>query len=459
MREQILNCLGTLTRTVEGTKGFCQFYSGDKRLWEAAESLYLALLDAVQDILAWLDDSAWRRTFSALFKQENYSKPFEEKIKTAVETRVKEFHEQLEHCQHGRIQKIHIGVDGMLKSVHDLQDEVQKSEAVRQKNHEDIRQSLAVLCQYQEYVFDWQLKTHEYLQEAIGQLARKNHDPTIILTLRQPMITAAALLALLQVEPDQPGEDSRLAVSYGQTLRPERQDRAASLLHHARFQAWLKTGFCEILIVNGKDTQSVSATLSPLTYVIALLRQTLISTQTAIPLLCICGRHASPDDPLESAEGALRLLTHQLLLYLGDAADLAWLDWHSIEAIRSGNIQYLCELFRSLIVSLVMTTNQPCTVVCLIEGVSFLETSARLPGLEILVAFLQQLVLDINGLGGFLVFKVLLTYPYMSRYAQDWFPPEAILTMGEEVGGDRQGFNSARLATVSESLVLGRASP
>ena len=67
------------------------------------------------------------------------------------------------------------------------------------------------------------------------------------------------------------------------------------------------------------------------------------------------------------------------------------------------------------------------------DGLSFLETTARKPGLEILIAFLQQLILDINELGGLLVFKVLLTYPYMSNYANDWFPPEAILNMAKRV--------------------------
>jgi hypothetical protein len=89
------------------------------------------------------------------------------------------------------------------------------------------------------------------------------------------------------------------------------------------------------------------------------------------------------------------------------------------------------------------------------DGVSFLETTARKPGLEILIAFLQQLILDINELGGLLVFKVLLTYPYMSNYAHDWFPPEAILNMGEESSGDLQGYNSVRLSSASENLILG----
>lgn len=453
MREQILDCLGTLTRTVEGTKGFQQLYSGDNRLWETAESLYVALLDAVQDILAWLDEGAWRRTFSALFKQENYSKPLGDKIKTAVETKVMEFHEQLEYCQHERIQLIHIGVDGIARSVDSLQASIQKEQAVQQGHQEMMTQLLMSMLQGQLHTYEYQRKSQQAWQEALDRLAQRNYDQLILLTRTRSAISPWNLLSLLQVNTGVLEDDLRLAVQYGQTLSAERQARAASILQHSRFQSWLQSGRCEILVVNGKDPQSESATISPLTYVVGLLARALTSTQTALPLVCICGSHASPDDPLEGAEGVLRLLIYQLLAYLGDHADLSLLDYNFIEAIKAGDIRYLRELFRSLLVSVVVTINEPCTIMCLVDGLSFLETDARKPKLETLIAFLQHLVLDITDLGGFLVFKVLLAYPYMSQYAQEWFPSEAILTMSEDAGGDRQGYNLARMSTVSENIL------
>ncbi|GAB7358210.1 hypothetical protein MBLNU230_g0362t1 [Neophaeotheca triangularis] len=451
VREQILDCLGALTRTVDGTKAFQELYIGDKRLWETAESLYIALLDAVQDILAWLDESAWRRTLGALFKQENYSKPLEDKIKTAVETKVQEFHDQLAYCQHKRIRLIHIGVDGIARNINSVQASIQKGQTVQQEHHEELIHFLVSMLKGQFYTFEWQRKSQQALREAVDRLAQRDYDQTILVTRRPPTISFRDLLSLLQVNQTIVQDDLRLAIQDGQMLSPERQARAASLFQHARFQSWLQSGRCEILVVNGKDPQSQSATMSPLTYVVGLLAQTLWSTQTAVPLVCISGRHASPDDPLDGAEGVLRLLIYQLLFYAGESLDLSPLDYNFIEAIEAGDIRYLRELFRLLVVSVVVTINKPCTIVCLVDGLSFLETDARRPKLEILVAFLQQLVLDITDLGGFLVFKVLLAYPYMSQYAQEWFLPEAILTMSEDAGGDRQGYNLARMSMVSKS--------
>lgn len=454
MRGQVLSCLGTLTKTVEGTKSYQKLYSGNKELWEAAEGLYIALLDAVQDILAWFDDGAWLRTVKALFKQENYSKPLEEKIKNAVETRVQEFREQLELCQHKKIEKIHIGVDGIAQSIDDLQNDLQKMKVTQQRQHEETVGYFVTMLQGQAYTYDWHLKSANEQRQAFDQLTRRIYDPI----RRSPMISSSQLLSLLQVQPSVPENDLHGGIQYGQTLSLEEQSRAASLLQTAKFQSWLKSGRCEILVVNGKDTRSQSATMSSLTYVVGLLGWTLTGTQKGVPLICVCGRHASPDDPLEGAAGVLRLLVYQLLAYIGDSADLSLLDYNFIEAVKSGDIRYLRELFRSLIVSVVSVGGAPSTIVCLVDGVSFLETTARKPGLELLVAFLQQLVLDINELGGLLVFKVLLTYPYMSSYAHDWFPREAILTMGQDINGDGQGYNSVRLSSVSENLLLGSPS-
>ena len=453
MREQILNCLGTLTCTVEGTKGFQQLYAGDKKLWESAESLYLALLDAVQDILAWLDDSAWRRTLGALFKQENYCRPLEDKIKTDVEARVKEFHEQLEYCQHERIQLIHFGVDGIARSVDNLQHDHQKAQAVQQAHYEELTKLLMSMLQDQLYAHDWQLKSRQAWQDAVDRLTQRNYDQTILVACRFPMISHSDLKGLLRVHASVLEDDLLFAVQCGSTLSPERQSRAVTLFQHARFRSWLQTGGCDILVVNGNDRQSVlSSSTSPLTYAVGLLTQTLVSTHAAVPLVCICGRYASPDNALEGSEGVMRLLIYQLLARLGDSADLSSLDYNCIEAIKAGDIRYLRELFRSLLVSLLVTINKPCTVMCLVDGLSFLDTTARRPGLEILVAFLQQLVLDISDLGGFLVFKVLLIHPRISEYAYEWFPPEAILTVSEDASEDRHGYDLARMSTVSSDL-------
>lgn len=461
MREQILNCFGSLTRIVEETKEYQKYYTGNKRLWDAAESLYIALLEAVQDALAWLDEGAWRRTLHSLFKQGNYGKPLEEKIKFAVDTKVKEFHDQLALCQHQKIEEIRIGVDGVLHSVERLGDKIEDSE---RKQREEIRRAqervtevFVAECQGLRRDLDWHFANMPNLgamRDSLSQLVPGRYPGSVLAAVtRPPAISVAGLMSLLQVHENVPYEDSVRAMQYGQSLSPARQARAASLTRHPRFHSWFRGARSDILVVNGKDAESQMTTMSALTYLVGKLGQTLLATNTAMLLMCICGQHAAPRNPLEGAEGVLRLLIYQLLSYLGDSADLTALDYNFIEAVRAGDVTHLLKLFQSLVFSVGFSSNGPCALVCLVEGVSFLETSARRPALEGLVATLQQLVLDVNAFGGYLVFKVLLTFPNVSRYAKEWFPPEAILNMSDEIDHDGLGYDSVRLATISESLV------
>lgn len=422
----------------------------------------MALLVAVQDALAWLDESAWRRTLYSILKQDNYSKPLEEKIKLAVDTRVKEFHEQLEYCQHERIQQIHIGVDGVARSIEELRDEVKASDRRHQEEiqraQEHVTQVLVSECQGLRRDIDWHFATMQdptSVRDSLGQLAQGRYLGAMLATVaRPPVISAAGLMGLLQVNESITFEDSGRAVQHGQTMSPGRQARAASLLRHPRFHSWFRGARSDILVVDGKDTESQSSTMSALTYIIGKLSHTLLATQTAMSLLCICGLHASPGSPLEGAEGVLRMLIYQLLSYLGDRADLTMLDYNFIESVKAGDIGYLLQLFQSLVLSAGFSLKGPCAVVCLLDGVSFLETSARRPGLERLVATLQQLVLDVNAFGGYLIVKVLLTFPNVSRFARDWFTSESILNLGEEIDHDGHGYDLARLTTISEGVVV-----
>lgn len=55
IREIVTGCLGSLTSTVEYTKGFMKLYTGDRELWDLAEDLYISLLDSTEAMLIWLE--------------------------------------------------------------------------------------------------------------------------------------------------------------------------------------------------------------------------------------------------------------------------------------------------------------------------------------------------------------------------------------------------------------------
>ncbi|KAK6440343.1 hypothetical protein LTR95_003424 [Oleoguttula sp. CCFEE 5521] len=453
IREKILDCLGALTRTVEGTKKMHDLYYGDRELWQAAEDLYIALLDAVEDMVAWLDEKAWRRVMGALFKQNNYANPLMEKIKLAVETKAKAFHEHLEFCQHRRIQKIDIGVDRIIRDVEDF-----RQENARQSD--DIKQYTWELCRDLFRSIEWNSANRHVLQlQSVQDFMLQQQAQSMQAVARAPMISVAQLQGCLRVPDDTQVTDLELAVQYGQAMAPKQQGRAAVLLQNVAFQTWFSSGKSDILVVQGKSGSDVHASMSPLTYFTGLFATMLDRSQTAIPLIYISGRHSTPDDPLEGAEGMMRMLVSQLLARFGDAIDLPDTNYEFIEATKAGDIRYLCELFRLIIMAIVNYSTSPFAVVCLVDGLSLLETGARRPSLEYAIRSLQRLVDDASVFSGVLVMKVMLLYSHVSQYAWEWFPKSAILTLGDDAGGDGHGYNATRLAAISESAMQGALTP
>ncbi|OQO11507.1 hypothetical protein B0A48_03234 [Cryoendolithus antarcticus] len=453
IREKILDCLSALTRTVEGTQKMHDLYYGDRELWQAAEDLYIALLDAVESMIAWLDEKAWRRVMGAMFKQANYARPLEEKIKLAVETKAKAFHEHLEYCQHRRIQKIDIGVDRIIRDVADAKQDIARSQA-------DLKQAFAELCnanfqQLQWSLANWSILQSQSLQNFMQQQQAQN-KPT---PARGPMISVEELLGCLRVADGNSATDLDHAVRYGQSISPGQQARAALLLQNAHFQTWFRSAESAILVVQGRCRSDVRATQSPLTYFTGLFATMLDRSQTAVPLTYIGGKHSTPGDPMEGAEGMMRMLVSQLLLRFGDAIELPDMNYLFIEATKAGDIRYLCELFRSIIIAIVQSASTPVAIVCLLDGLSLLETGGRRSSFESAVRCLQRIVNEASAFSGMLILKIVLLYPHVSQYAWEWFPRSAILTLGDEAGGDGHGYNSARLAAISESAMQGALTP
>nr|OQO18393.1 hypothetical protein B0A51_13724 [Rachicladosporium sp. CCFEE 5018] len=242
-------------------------------------------------------------------------------------------------------------------------------------------------------------------------------------------------------------------------MAPKQQARAAVLLQNVTFQTWFKSAESDILVVQGKCGSDVHATMSPLTHFTGLFATMLDRSQTAVPLTYVSGRHSIPDDALEGAEGMMRMLISQLLARFGDAIDLPDMNYEHIEATKAGDIRYLCELFRLIIIATVSSSTRPFAVVCLVDGLSLLETGARRSSLEYAFRPLQRLVNDASAIPGMLVLKVVLLYSHVSQYAWEWFPRSAILTLGDDAGGDGHGYNAARLAALSESAMQGALTP
>lgn len=272
---------------------------------------------------------------------------------------------------------------------------------------------------------------------------------TLLVSLPVPMafpqlsIDAGQLLDLLGVDLATTAHDLEGALLEGRAMMAEKQARAAMLMQNAQFQKWLKSNQSSCLVVNGMDNHGDESVVSPMTYFSGIFSQTLAKHGYALPLSFFCGQHASRGDPMAGAQGMLRSLSAQLLAAYGDRIGLAFINDKSF--LDVGRIERLCELFRGL-----LTGVGEGAIFCILDGVSWFESSTRIEELATAMVLLRTLTEEINESGASLVLKVLLLNPVSSSHAHKWFTQESIVSMKSETEGDSFDFGEMQMSEAME---------
>ncbi|KAL0253482.1 hypothetical protein SLS55_010461 [Diplodia seriata] len=59
VRDKVFKCLARIPEVVEYTKGYLRLYRDDADLHQIAQDLYVAILEAVEDMTAWFNEKAY----------------------------------------------------------------------------------------------------------------------------------------------------------------------------------------------------------------------------------------------------------------------------------------------------------------------------------------------------------------------------------------------------------------
>jgi hypothetical protein len=210
-----------------------------------------------------------------------------------------------------------------------------------------------------------------------------------------------------------------LILEFGDSLQPRRKQAILWVIANDFFQNWLQANHSGILIISAmnEDVQ-IEQGITPLSCVCALLKRTLHRLPSCTSLNFYCGTHASPGDNLEGANGIIRSLTYQILQKYGNSLNLSFLDFQALQQIQNHDLQALCVLFRNLFGCIGTGV-----FVCIIDEVSLYETDYRLPEMEFVMTFLNNLVTEIQASsGGAIVLKILVTTSALSDCPKRWFP-------------------------------------
>ncbi|MCJ1270774.1 hypothetical protein MMC22_010671 [Lobaria immixta] len=393
IRNKILNTMASMSDTVDASKDYLEIYRDDQKLFERAEDLYIAVLNAVEGMILWIDESAYK-----------------DQITTELRAKTKAFCDRAKECLHHRVNEIGDGI----------------------KTLKDMAAAFGELLISNLQRAEWAAK----YQTELALLSLYEVQRPSVIVVQTAIVSAEDLRNLMKVGHKTVDDDLQVALDYGRSMRSPRQHRATWLMQQPAFQQWFQASGSQVLIVDGMEREM--DTTSPLTYFCAMLHQNLSNLQIAVPLIFFCGLHAKPGDYLEGARGVMRTLTHQLLFQRWDF-DCSCLDYAFLAQVQTYDISHLCRLFRIL-----LTSAPPATIFCMVEGISEYETSSRIGDVEVMMGYLRDFVNETNVENSGIDFKVLVTSATASRSARTWFPNGSYILMPHETGLDGQiDFNVA----------------
>ncbi|UNI22166.1 hypothetical protein JDV02_008080 [Purpureocillium takamizusanense] len=185
------------------------------------------------------------------------------------------------------------------------------------------------------------------------------------------------------------------------------QGQAQSLLHQARFLAWLERQHPDLISVDGNIPSSVRDAVSAMSLFCAIFVLSLSKLEPdSVMVHFFCGLHPSPRDAWCGPSGLIRLLIVQLLAALDDEdlLRLSFLNRRSqIRRLEEHSLRALCELFHQLLRQFPPSK----TVYCIVDGVSLLDSGEFTDDLGVVLGALESIVRDDDELR--VVFKVMLT--------------------------------------------------
>ncbi|KAF4807596.1 hypothetical protein CGCSCA5_v013198 [Colletotrichum siamense] len=467
IRQKILACLESLPQIVGQLDAYVEIYAEDESIWDAAEDLYLGILEGVEGMLQWIDKSAFDRACNMLRSPMTFGNDIEEGvIKKNIEDKVDRFREVANVGLHRNVASLRedvrdthadvcdtradvrdtrVDVRDTREDVRDIRADVRDTRAdVRDTRADvrdtrtDVRDIRADVCDTREEVRDIRAEVQN-TSKSVAALRKllidhllnaqwANENPRLAAASKKSFITLGQLRTVINVDARLAKRDEDIALIDAQKVcQPKLINHALSVLANGKFLVWLKSNTSDILFIDGKMKLSAAQEASsPLTILSCVISQTIaVQAQRSIPLLYLCGQHNSPYDALGGSNGIIRCLSSQLAHAVAEEnVDLSNIDMEFVEGIKRQVPKTLCSLFRLLLPAVMGKV-----VFVIIDGVSWIEEGPHSQDFGGLVIFLRDIVSELNQRQLGFVVKVLLTNPSTSIHVRRWLPEGSILEM------------------------------
>ncbi|KAI9823115.1 MAG: hypothetical protein M1826_000266 [Phylliscum demangeonii] len=492
-RSLILESLEEMPDTVETAYRARQLFRSDQQLIQLATELHYALLDAIDCMISWLLEKAWKKQLKAVIHPNQYGTIVDSQLRrvrdrvtalrahvellnmrnnaksvasleriepqisvlrqigteTAVQTRetaaytreaaaqaretAARAQETASHTRETAAQarEIHVGVGNVERAMNEMK--LQQTAGLASQN------GMFKTLLDQVLKAQWQIDAQQQALQTQNKVIQHLADEVAAAASKQVQgqqvecyATVPQLLELLMVDSAAAADDLHYVVVQGQADE-QAPATARSLLSQPRFQDWLVGPDSGCLFVDGHDERHALDRVTPFTRLSAMLVLSLHQAARALPLSLACGLHAGAHDAVAGPAGLLRSLTSQLLLAAAAHTDFDLRFVHSRDyyaGLERHEPRHLLHTFEQLLRQL----PPDLVVFCLLDGLLFFDRPGWRPALALLLPRLAALAdprrrHHMPGHGS--VFKLLVTNARLDRHLRHLLPPHAFLELAD----------------------------
>ncbi|TEY79704.1 hypothetical protein BOTCAL_0042g00040 [Botryotinia calthae] len=368
VREELLKSLDSFRNSFEDIETYFSIYHGFPGVSEAAISLGVAILKAIEEVIGYYLQHIAFKASEALWNGEDYKKSITASLKD-ITTHGNHLHLEAERANFKKNHETHTGV-------------VDANNGIRQ-----VRNDVSELhARFNELFLDYEYRKRRYDQEEALRyenmyLRVENNffraitpPPQQGLPLPQePHISQGELQRLLDVPPmsgapesyiEQTNQDLAHALRSKHQFELAGQELPEIITKSSQFRQWLVNPVSRELLIHGNRS---SEPTSPLTLFCSLLIKNLISMDRFRTVFFFCGSHTRSThyDPYSGGVSMIKSFLAQLLSQ--NQFDLKFLSLGDIEQIKANNLEALQWLFKTLVQHL----DREVTLFCIIDGIDF----------------------------------------------------------------------------------------
>ncbi|KAI8624702.1 hypothetical protein F5Y19DRAFT_452893 [Xylariaceae sp. FL1651] len=425
VRQEVNDGIERLEKNFDLVEAYIEMYSAKSRVVEAAMSLYVTILKAIEEVIGYYTKHMVIKGLRAVWNAEKYEQSLLSCLES-ITTVSKELIDEADTAHKQVTNKLAGDMETGFKHIEARMARAEKGLHAMFKDH-----LTAVEAKHEK---EKQLLKREIeKRDALAERARSERlyyraitpEPPLIteyIVKQEDLIQFLDLTGLDTTDIDYITHQRELIISRG-------QDRTEQIMSSPQLREWLVQANSKELLIHGN---SEPLPVSPVSFFCAMLMRNLRGVEKFKSVAFFCGCH--PYDDFGGARTLIMSLLSQLLQQ--HPFDLSFIDHEIAYQIDSGDTQAFCYIFGRLVEQVRRTE----TVFCVIDGINFYESN----GEELLqeIADVLRFLLDLAAKGG-PVYKILVTSPSSTEDVRQAIRDEDYLALPEQATNSR-GFNKER---------------